>query len=90
MTRYVVISVMGALLAGCAADFDDGGSAAVPNADEATKIRTFGGVLERPGEAVEPVQLASERTDTREIDRYYRTIDGKQIELGGKFERSSE
>jgi hypothetical protein len=92
MNRYFVLAAIAAMVAGCASDFGDDMDPATDSDQTESgegSIRTFGGTLQRPAETLGPWQ--QERTDVEaaQIRNYYETLQQADIELGGKYARSS-
>lgn len=94
MNRYFILAVMGVMVAGCAAEFgEDGTDPVVPDQIEESQggsIRTFNGQLMRPAQTLGTVDDAPVNLQAAKLINYYETVEQSDIELGGRFARSTK
>lgn len=93
MNRYFVLAAIAAMVAGCASDFgDDTDPATESDQTEESgegSIRTFGGTMQRPAETLGPWQNERTEVHAAQFRNYYEPVQQADIELGGKYARSS-
>lgn len=93
MNRCFILAAIAAMVAGCASDFGEDTDPATDSdlteeSQEGT-IRTFGGAMQRPPETLVPWHRSPTDVHAAQYKNFYETVEQADIELGGKYARSS-
>ncbi len=93
MKRSIVLTLFAVLATGCAAEFGEDPQAPQPTENEesqAGSIRTFGGRMQRPAEAIGTVNGAPTEPESTQLYELFQNVDQASVELGPKYSRSTK